>query len=200
MVTVAIYKNKIKLAYYSEKSNRDISVNIMVIIDNIFKEAKTSPWDIDKIFVVTGPGSFTGIRIGVTIAKVYAWSFKTEIVPISSLEVLASTKFRGNYIVPLIDARRNFVYAGMYDKKLNCISKNRYIMLSKIIDEFKEKKTVFVTYDDILVTGKIINPNPRILPIIINHLDDKPVNPHIINPNYLKLTEAEEKYKINNEV
>lgn len=192
---VAIYKNKTKLAYYNEKCDNNLSSQIMIIIDKIFKEAKTSPWDIDKIFVVTGPGSFTGIRIGVTIAKTFAWAFATEIVPISSLEVMATTKFKGNYIVPIIDARRNFVYAGMYDKNLNLIKPNRYINLDKLLAELNGEKVSFVTYDIIELNGNIIKPNIQILPLLKQHLNDLTVNPHQINPNYLKLTEAEENLK-----
>ncbi len=190
---VAIYKNKNKLAYYNEKCDNTLSSQIMPVIDRVFSEAKTSPWDIDKIFVVTGPGSFTGIRIGVTIAKTYAWTFATEIVPISSLEVMATTKFKGNYIVPIIDARRNFVYAGVYDKNLSLIKPDRYLPLNDLLNELNGKKVSFVTYDSIELESRVIEPDIQILPLLKKHLNDRPVNPHQINPNYLKLTEAEEK-------
>ena len=57
-------------------------------IAKLFTENKILPTDIDKILVVNGPGSFTGIRIGITIAKVYAWSHKIPITTISALEAM----------------------------------------------------------------------------------------------------------------
>jgi len=70
--------------------------------------------EITKIIVVNGPGSFTGIRIGVTIAKVYAWTLKIDITTITSLEAMAlSSKSNTTYKVPMIDARRGYVFAGI---------------------------------------------------------------------------------------
>lgn len=192
---VAIYKNKNCLAYYNEVCDKNLSSDIMPIIDKMFNQAKTSPWDIDKIFVVNGPGSFTGIRIGVTIAKIYAWSCGIEIVPISSLEVLASSKFRTDIIVPLIDARRDYVYAGMYDKNLNNLWKDCYINLEDLKRQLSDKKYIFTSYDQFESTYKILEPKVRIWNVLKKHLNDEPTNQHHLNPSYLKLTEAEEKLK-----
>ena len=162
----------------------------MVIIDKLFKQAKVNPREIDKIFVATGPGSFTGIRIGVTIAKIYAWTFNIKIIPVSSLEVLATTKFHGYVIVPTIDARRGYVYAGIYDKHLNVKNNDCYIKLEKIIPD--NKKCIICSYDNF--DGlKTIKPNIQIAKIIKKHEKDSPIDPHMVNPTYLKLTEAEEK-------
>ena len=59
-----------KIAYlYDENDGRDTSSKIMPVIDEAFRKAGISPKDIDKIFVVNGPGSFTGIRVGLTVCK-----------------------------------------------------------------------------------------------------------------------------------
>lgn len=192
-LTVAIYKNKTLLAGYNKPCDNKLSADIMPIIDEVFKKAGTSLWDIDKIFVVIGPGSFTGIRIGVTIAKTLAWASNTEIVPISSLEFMATTKVRTPYTVPIIDARRGYVYAGVYDKKLNKISEDQYISLEDLKKQLGNTKYTIVSYDEI--NEKKLYPNININMILKKHLNDKSVNPHLINPSYLKLTEAEEKLK-----
>ena len=192
---LAIYKNKNCLAYYNEPCDNNLSANIMPIIDKIFTETKTSPWDIDKIFVVNGPGSFTGVRIGVTIAKTYAWAFGIDIIPISGLEVLASSKFRSDIVVPLIDARRNNVYAGMYDKNLNKLREDCYINLGDLQEQSSGKKYIFTSYDKFENIDKIMIPKVRIWNVLKKHLNDEPTNQHHLNPNYLKLTEAEEKLK-----
>ena len=71
-------------------NEKDLSAKIFFMIDQVFRDANCIPEDLDKIFVVNGPGSFTGIRIGLTIAKIMAWSLKIDLIPISCLELLAS--------------------------------------------------------------------------------------------------------------
>ena len=192
---IAIYKNKKRLAYYNEIIGRDLSSQIMVIINDMFKQANITPWDINKIFVVTGPGSFTGIRIGVTFAKTFAWACKIDIVPISSLELLATTNSSRKLIVPIIDARRNYVYAGLYDKNLNQLEKDQYISIDNLFKKIGNKKVTFISYDKFELIKKIKYPNVQILKIIKKYFNSESVVPHELNPCYLKLTEAEEKLK-----
>lgn len=59
--------------------------------------------DLDKIFVTVGPGSFTGTRVGLTIAKTVAWTLKLPVVPISTLELYASTKRNEEYLISFIN-------------------------------------------------------------------------------------------------
>ena len=180
-VTVSIIENKNILYNYQEKITSDMSSKIMPIIDEGFKNINFSLNDIDKIFVVNGPGSFTGIRVGVTIAKTIAWALKKEIVPISSLELIATTPINDKeYLVPMIDARRGNVFAGVYDKDLNCVKKDILINIEEMLKELNFNYEI-LSYD-----------NPNVIKIIEKHENDKVVNPHNLNPNYLKLTEAEE--------
>ena len=94
-----------------------------------------------------------------------AWSLKKDIVPLSSLELMATTNTDKKYIVPMIDARRGNVFAGIYDKELNIIKKDSLISLEELTSNLTENYEL-ISYDNI--------------------------NPHNLNPNYLKLTEAEE--------
>jgi len=96
---------------------KDLSSYTLKEIDTMLKQNHLEPNDIDKIIVVNGPGSFTGIRVGVTIAKTYAYSLKKEIVTISSLEAMAISSKEDDIIkVPLIDARRGYVYGAIIVK------------------------------------------------------------------------------------
>lgn len=190
-VTVSIIENKNILYNYQEKITSDMSSKIMPIIDEGFKNINFSLNDIDKIFVVNGPGSFTGIRVGVTIAKTIAWALKKEIVPISSLELIATTPINDKeYLVPMIDARRGNVFAGVYDKDLNCVKKDILINIEEMLKELNFNYEI-LSYDKLSVDN-VITPNPNVIKIIEKHENDKVVNPHNLNPNYLKLTEAEE--------
>lgn len=186
---VSIIENNNIKAMFNKKIDTDISVSIFSILDTMFKELNITPKDIKKIFIANGPGSFTGTRIGVTIAKVYGYSLNVDLIPVSTLEVLAGGVNK-DYIVPVIDARRGFVYAGIYDKDLNKIVDDRYISIDKLKEELEGKDYVFVSYDDIAGS---IKPKIDLIKVINKHEKDIPVNAHGLNPNYLKKTEAEEK-------
>ena len=186
---VSIIENNNIKAMFNKKIDTDISVSIFSILDTMFKELNITPKDIKKIFIANGPGSFTGTRIGVTIAKVYGYSLNVDLIPVSTLEVLAGGVNK-DYIVPVIDARRGFVYAGIYDKDLNKIVDDRYISLDKLKEELEGKDYVFVSYDDIAGS---IKPKINLIKVINKHEKDIPVNAHGLNPNYLKKTDAEEK-------
>lgn len=150
--------------------------------------------DIDRIVVVNGPGSFTGIRIAVTIAKVFAWGLKKEIVTISSLKAYAlSTKFDG-FIIPVIDARRGYVYGAIYDNDFNEVLEEQYILLSELIDKANslDGKKKFVGICNI-ENIDVIKPDLDILSIVNYCKNLSSMNCHAVNPNYLKRTEAEEK-------
>ena len=105
------------------------------------------------------------------------------------LEVIASTP-NDKMNIALIDARRGYVYAGVYDEDLNVVSEDKHMEFSKI----KEKGT-FISYDNF--EGK--KPNIDVLKVVKKHESDAGVNPHSLNPKYLKLTEAEERLNKKND-
>ena len=173
-----------KIAYiYDNNDNHDTSSKMMPVLALAFDKAGFKPQDIDKIFVVTGPGSFTGIRVGLTVAKTMAYSLNIPIVPISSLEVMAS----GNGGTALINARRGYVFAGTYDNDLNDIYPDSYVLMNDSLAK------PYISYDNF--DFETVKPNIDVLKIVMKHENDEAVNPHTIKPNYLKLTEAEEKLK-----
>ena len=182
--TISIVNDNKILFLFHEEIDSDMSSKIMPIVDNGFKSINRNINDIDRIFVINGPGSFTGIRIGVTIAKTIAWALKKEIVTISSLELLATTNVETKYIVPTIDARRGNVFAGIYDKELNNIKEDKLINLEELEKSIDSNYTI-VSYD-------LNNVEIDALKLVNKHKNDKGINPHKVNPNYLKLTEAEE--------
>lgn len=179
-----------KVSYiYNKEAGKDMSNVIMPVIDEAFEQSGLSPQDIDKIFVSTGPGSFTGIRVGLTVAKTMAWALNIPIIPISSLEVIASTPNTKNNIA-LIDARRGYVFAGIYDNDLNIVEEDKHILLEDINAE-----GTYVSYDDF----EGLKPQIDIIKVIKKHEQEIGENPHRVNPKYLKLTEAEENLKKKND-
>ena len=162
-------------------------------IASLFQQANLESKDIDKIIVVNGPGSFTGIRIGLTIAKVYAWSLKIPITTIYSLEAMAISSDSNKIHIPMLNARRGYVFAAIYNENQEEILKPQYLKL----EDLKEKWNLFedyeiITNDDFEDLENITSYTPNILKIVEYFKDKQPINPHAVNPEYLKLTEAEE--------
>ena len=182
---------KFLVASIKKDFGKDLSKYTILEIAKLFQEASLEPEDIDKIIVVSGPGSFTGIRIGMTFAKIFAWSLKKDITTITSLDAMALVD-TDKLVVPIIDARRGFVYASIHEKD-KIILKNQYIKLDSLIaylDNLK-KEYLFVTNQDNFDLPSI-KYDPDILKIINTYQDKPSINPHLVEPTYLKLTEAEE--------
>ena len=96
------------------------SVLLMPTIEAVFKEASITAKDLTKVVVAEGPGSYTGLRIGVTVAKTLAKSLGIPLVGVSSLDVflpnLASKVEVAEVVVPFFDARRGNIFAVGYKK------------------------------------------------------------------------------------
>ena len=191
-----IVSDNILLAEVKQKFSHDLSKYALYEISEMLKKVNINPTEVDKIIVVNGPGSFTGIRVGLTIAKTYAWSLKTKITTISSLEAMAiSHKNEYDYYIPVIDARRGYVYAGIYDKDNNQVLKNQYInleVLKATLNNLPGSYT-FITNDDIEGLDNISLYDPDFLKIVNKYKGRPDINPHAVDALYLKLTEAEEK-------
>lgn len=185
---IAVVEDNEVLYHFEEEIHTDMASRIVPIIDDCFKGLSFSINDIDRIYVVNGPGSFTGVRVGVTTAKMLAWSLKKEIVTVSSLEFLATTSVDSKYKIPMIDARRGYVYAGVYDSNLNTVLEDQYILLDALQTYFEDG--TIISHDEL---ASRILPKENIIEIVEKHKNDKSLNPHEVKPNYLKLTEAEEK-------
>ena len=108
---------------FNKKIENGMSNYLLKEIESQLNSNNIKASSIDAIFVSNGPGSFTGIRVGLTIAKVYAWSLNIKVIPISSLEVLCSTNSDKNNLA-IMDARRGYVFLGGYDANLNPVIKD----------------------------------------------------------------------------
>ena len=179
------------LSEIKEEFGQSLSELALPRIVSMFEDNSLSPKDIDKIIVVNGPGSFTGIRIGITIAKIYAWSLNIPITTIYSLEAMAISSNNNTYHVPILNARRGYVYTAIYDKDYKEILKPCHILLTDLqekLDNIGDYE--FISNDEFDLELNQYSPN---FVRIINYFRDKEnINPHAVNPEYLKLTEAEE--------
>lgn len=189
--TVALIENDKVISIREEYNSNDLSEKIFFMIDEVFKESDCTPENLNKIFIINGPGSFTGIRIGLAIAKIMAWALRIDLIPISSLELIATTP-NNIPIVSLIDARRNCVYAGVYNSNLEAIMSDKYISLEELIKLYSKEEVKYVSYDTFEMV-KTEYPVIDYIKIIKKHENDVAISCHKVNPIYLKLTEAEEK-------
>ena len=192
-----IVSDNILLAEIKQKFSHDLSKYALYEISEMLKKVNINPTEVDKIIVVNGPGSFTGIRVGMTIAKIYAYTLKKKIISISSLDAMQIGISSNNLIVPVIDARRGFVYAGIYQDNKELLKK-QYIKFEDLLDKLNNyQKEYIIVRNDNLKIDNVVSYNPDILKIVNTYKDNEDINPHLVEPNYLKLTEAEENLQRN---
>ena len=180
-VSIAITRDTKILSQIHENIPGKHSIYVTKYIDDILKENNLSPDNVDEIIIINGPGSFTGIRIGVTIAKTFAYLEKIRIVSLTSLKARV-IGMHSNYLLTTIDAKHGNYYLGLYDKDYNVIEEK--FTNEEEINKLKEKYSPEVV--DIT--------KPYDIEAIVEYSKKlKSENPHSINPIYLKLPEAMEK-------
>ena len=212
--TVAIYSDvKGTLGEISVNINKTHSENIMVMIDELFKLTNTTINDIDKIAVSIGPGSFTGIRIGVAIAKGLASATNCKIVGVNELDIIAGNSTSNECeICSIIDARKERGYYCTFKYEngiLKQLEDYKVGKLREFLETRKEIRTVYlgdgaINYKNLisnivgengLFTPKSLNlPRASVVAELgINNED----NLYTMEPIYLSKSQAErEKEKI----
>jgi tRNA threonylcarbamoyladenosine biosynthesis protein TsaB len=131
--------------YFGEYAHAE---KLTVFVQQVLKEAQLAFSDLDAVAVSKGPGSYTGLRIGVSAAKGFAFTLEIPLLAVSTLENMALQAIRKTgdpsaLYCPMIDARRMEVYCAFYDKELKEIQKTS----AEIIDEN--------SFDGLLKTHKV---------------------------------------------
>lgn len=125
------------------------SESLVPMIKNMLDNLNIDISEIDLYVMAKGPGSFTGLRIGMTTGKTLAQVFNKDVLGISTLEALAVSCLTDKYIVPLVDARGGRVYYGIYkweDEKLVNKKEDSLIFMEDLVEELKktDKDYLFV--------------------------------------------------------
>ena len=189
----AIVDNNEIVAEVKKEYGHELSKYALPEIVGMFESSNTEPKSIDRIIVVNGPGSFTGIRIGITIAKTYAWSLNIPITTITSLEAMMLSCKENKYYVQAIDARRGYVFSAIYNDKKEQVLAPCHIKIVDLEQKLKDiDDYIIITNDEMEMTGEKATYDPDIKLIVDYFKDKENINPHAVNPDYLKLTEAEE--------
>ena len=175
---------------------------VMPIIDNLFKISDLTINDIDKIAVAIGPGSFTGVRIALGIAKGLAMALNKPLIAVNELDILeAIAGGNENEIIPLIDARKERVYYKYQEKYVDDY-------LINLISNFdKNKKYIFVgdgatNYKNILkdnlgdnaIVLPIYNAFPRASILCELALNKEEANIYTLEPEYISKSRAEKNF------
>ena len=135
--SVNIAENGIKLIGKETNEQNAHSKVLTSFIEELFKEINFQIKDIDAVAISKGPGSYTGLRIGVSVAKGIAYGSGIPLISVSTLQNMAwgakslSAKEQGVLYAPMIDARRMEVYTQLFDNKINHINE----ISAKIIDD-----------------------------------------------------------------
>ena len=187
-IRVALFKDNKLIDSINEKCEKNMSALFDSKVNELFKKNNLELTEVNKIYTVTGPGSFTGIRVGMTFSKVLAMALNLKITPISELQVLATTNTT-KLKAPMIDARRGYVYAGVYDQDLNTLTEDKHILLEDFLNINKDVE--YISYDSFEHISTTL-PNIDFEKIILKNKDKKQIEHEVLTPNYLKLTEAEE--------
>ncbi len=136
--SVGIAKNG-ELISLKEDNSKQYShaEKLHVFIDEILKENNLIIGDLDAVAISKGPGSYTGLRIGVSAAKGLCFSLNIPLISIPTLDLLAS-KLEGErgVFIPMLDARRMEVYSAVFDSNLNQIRETRADILEE--DSFRQ--------------------------------------------------------------
>lgn len=204
-VAVGSYEKLIYLSYLDLKSTH--SERLMPQIDSSLKASGLSIKDIDCIAVVTGTGSFTGLRIGLATAKGLCVARKIPFVAVRSLDVLAFQVVGvEKNIISCIDARMGEIYAAVYDKKMNYIIEPDNYKPETFIEMCRELDDTFYAVgsglamlkDELKLVEGAMHQNIIMASSLISYMKHKGLQPEYnpdfiaaIEPEYMRKSQAE---------
>ncbi|MBS4007530.1 MAG: tRNA (adenosine(37)-N6)-threonylcarbamoyltransferase complex dimerization subunit type 1 TsaB [Clostridium sp.] len=147
--SVALVSEKTTLAEYTLQTRKTHSERLLPLIAAMLSDAGLTPDELDGVAVAAGPGSFTGLRIGMVTAKTLGQALNLPVVGISTLEALAAQHpFFPGIICPILDARRGQVYNRLFmpGSRPEPLSAERVLPLSELLAELKARfeKVLFV--------------------------------------------------------
>ena len=163
------------------KGQNDHAKNIVSLIEKMLKEENITVDNLDKIVCGIGPGSYTGVRMAVTVAKMLSSFKRIPLYEISTLKLISSGG--AGKVLAMIDARRGNAFSAIYQ--------DSNLVLSEAMRAKEEVKKE--SYDAI-----VDESNYKVDPIKAIAYSVRHENPHSLNPNYLRETEAERNAKNEN--
>ena len=189
------------------------SQTLMVMAENLLSQCGKTVADVTDVAVAAGPGSFTGVRIGVAAAKGFAWGRELPCYGVSTLESMARSlgAWQG-YVCPCMDARRSQVYNALFyvnQGRLRRVREDRAVALAELGEELKKlEEPIFLVgdgsnlcYNTLLesVPNLVLPPEHRMhqrasgvaLAALEKIRAGESGDANALTPNYLRLSQAE---------
>ena len=211
--SVALMEEGKLLAEAYQNTGMTHSQTLMVMAEDLLKTCGFTPRQVEAVAVAAGPGSFTGVRIGVAAAKGFAWGSNIPCYGVSTLEAMAlSLGIYDGFVVPVMDARRSQVYNAVFEAKqgkLKRLCEDRAIALADLAEELKIlEKPIFLVgdgsnlcYNTLLeaVPNLVLPPEHRMhqrasgVALAAQEMirQGLPGNGAELTPNYLRMSQAE---------
>ena len=187
-LTISLNEDEKVIKQVEEKDQRNHSEHLDPMIDKLLKDCNLSLKQIDRLAVAIGPGSYTGLRIGITTMKMFASILNKEIVGISTLQALAANKQAADSLtLACLDARNNNFFAGAYVNGEAVIADGHYSFealleeLKKVLAEKNIQKLIILgsgmeKHEDLLNSLPLIygfffyNKEVKIWRVVMGHL------------------------------
>lgn len=154
VASVAVTDNGALIGEYSINNNLTHSQTLMPMVSKLLEDLALKPNDIDIFSVAIGPGSFTGLRIGISMIKGMAQALSKPVIGVSTLDGLAmNISLFNDLICPMIDARNDNVYTALYTNsggQLRLESDYMAVHIEQLIDAIPPEKTVIFLGDGAL--------------------------------------------------
>ncbi|MBQ0037051.1 MAG: tRNA (adenosine(37)-N6)-threonylcarbamoyltransferase complex dimerization subunit type 1 TsaB [Clostridiales bacterium] len=151
-VSAAVVENGVPLAYTYQNTGLTHSRTLMPLVDAMLSSAELKLEDMDLLAVSAGPGSFTGLRIGVSALKGLAWAQDLPCCGVSTLEAMAQNmRHLDTDIICAMDARRNQVYNAVFHAcggQLTRLTPDRAISLAELAEKIKDSKNTKIIVGD----------------------------------------------------
>ena len=188
------------------------SQTLLLMAEDLMKNCGISPKDLTGVAVAAGPGSFTGVRIGVSAAKGLAWGREIPCWGVSTLEAMAlGLGIQDGYILPTMDARRAQVYTALFSVKNGAITRileDQAIALAELKEKLSNDMPIFLVGDGSTLTDHTLKEEIPSLVMPPEHkMHQRAVGVGLaalaaisrgetgdgetLTPNYLRLSQAE---------
>lgn len=151
VASVAVLEEDLLLGEFTINHPKTHSQKLMPMLEMLLKSLELTIKDFDYLAVTSGPGSFTGVRIGVATVKALAQPHKIPVVAVSSLEAMAQG-FKGfkGLICPMLDARKNEVYTALYQWENGSL---KVVQKDHAIDPREWVKTLALMDEEVMLVG-----------------------------------------------
>jgi len=204
--SVAVSKDDNILGEFFINNGLTHSETLMPMIDTCLKTLNIDISEIKKIALSVGPGSFTGLRIGASIAIALSQALKIKIIEVSTLEVLAYNLINSNkLVVPIMDARRGQVYTAGFKNGIKIIEEQN-ILFEELLEQIKQTEEEAIFLGDGTNLYGVVKPSKNLILgrassvcLLASEIYKKTEkNYNEIEINYLRKPQAEREYNEKN--